>query len=158
MGVRGGPTCGKDPPDDIARVVNPERLTNGSRWIEVGERSRRVPLHCVEHAACVEGPADRRPVGVDRLREAGVASKVVKGLHASIGVPNEGSRDEEIVSERESHDRAVLIDPICQRRRKTGERAEKSELGYRRSSLRPFDPLLVWYQPAETPASLIALA
>ena len=80
IGLRGGPTCGKDPPDDIARVVNAERLTNGSRWIEVGQRSRRVPFHCVEHAACVEGPADRRPVGVDRLREAGVASKVGKRL------------------------------------------------------------------------------
>ena len=40
-------------------------------------------------------------VGVDRLREAGVAAKVVKGLHASIGVPNEGSRADEIVSKRE---------------------------------------------------------
>ena len=32
------------------------------------------------------------------------------------------------LAESESHDRAVLIDPICQRRGKAGERAEKSEL------------------------------
>ena len=138
-------TCGEDPPDNIAPVVNPERLTNGSRWIEIGERSRRVPFHCVEHAACVEGPADRRAVAVDRLREAGVAAKVVKGLHASIGVPNEGSRADEIVSKRESHDRAVLIDPICQCRSKTGKRAEKSDLvigapAYGRSCLVSFVP------------------
>src|SRR5204863_5813441 len=49
-------------------------------------------------------------------------------LHASIGVPNKGSRDEKIVSERESDNRADLIDIVCQRRGKAGERPETSEL------------------------------
>ena len=69
-------------------------------------------LHCVKHATCVVRPADGCPVDVDSLRETGVASEVVKGLHASVGIPNEGSRDEEIVSESESDDRAILIDAV----------------------------------------------
>ena len=126
--MRGGPTCGEDPPDDIPRVVNAERLTNGSRWIEIGERSRRVPLHCVEHAACIVRPADGRPVGVDCLREADVTSEVDERLHASIGAPNKGSRCEEIAAEPVSDDHAGLIDAVCQRRGKAGERPETSEL------------------------------
>src|SRR5262249_60971776 len=101
MGVRGRLTCGENPPDDIACVVNVERLTNCSRWIEVGERSRRVPLHCVEYGACIERPADSRPVGVNRLRKAGIASEVGQRLHASLGLPTGCPRGEEAASEAE---------------------------------------------------------
>ena len=82
----------------------------------------------MENAGCVEGPADHRPVAVDRLRQAGSASEVGQRLHASVGVPNESPRAEEVVSERESDDRAILVNTVGQRRGKTGERAEKSEL------------------------------
>ena len=128
MGERGGAPRRKNPSDNIAGVVDAERLTNGSRWVEVGQGPGRVPLHCVEHAACIELPADRDPIGVDRLRQAGVAPEVGESLHASIGVPDKGSRGEKIVSERESDDRARLIDVVCQRRGKAGECPQNSEL------------------------------
>ena len=82
----------------------------------------------MEHAACIVRPADGRPVGVDCLREADVTSEVDERLHASIGAPNKGSRCEEIAAEPVSDDHAGLIDAVCQRRGKAGERAETSEL------------------------------
>ena len=109
IGVRGGPTCGKDPPDDIACVVNVERLTNSSRWIEVGQRSRRAPtslrgarrLHRYDQPTAV-------PSALIACARLALPPRSTRGLHASVGAPNKGSRDEEIVTESESDDRASL--------------------------------------------------
>src|SRR5262249_45534729 len=64
---------------------------------------------------------------------------------AGIGVPNKSSRGDKIVSERESDDRALLIDIVCQRRGKAGECPETSELvigapAYGRPSIVGFIP------------------
>src|SRR5262249_24879310 len=115
MGNRGRSARRKNPDDDIAGVVDAERLTNGSSpWIEVGQCSGRVPLHSMEDAGSVERPASHLPVSIDRLCQAGVASEIVKGLHAGVRLPNESARDEEVVSESESDDGAVLVDGVRQ--------------------------------------------
>src|SRR5262249_30568085 len=69
------------------------------------------------------------PHAFQKIEEA-AEKQITSGesLQASIGVPNKGSRGEKIVSERESDDRARLIDVVCQRRGKAGERPQNSEL------------------------------